>query len=432
MTLFTASTKLPRRSLLALIIVICAVSYQFSQHLIGTRISTPCLIQDLLQFWTRDANAFLNTHQGAANALIILNSLFGDLSILMLLGVTLWRASVRSFVPLFVFIFFRQALQLLITFPPMPGMIFHDPGFPSLFVNYASDTSFYFSAFVGTNILSALERSYWKIRWVNGVGVLIVLFVAITDILLRTHYTADLYTSMIVALFAFYFTQNLSARIDHYLQKFGKLTRPILILVLCGCLGAYLTAQHYINMKPLSSCGIVDAVQNFFYPINQWMTITPSIGNAFLIFMNAIQDAIFFYILIYTIWTRKLVLYITFALFLITRQTLQMLVHLPLPPHTIWHYPGFPSLFQNYNITDDLYFSGHTGTSLIFALHLAEYGRRWLTLTGFVTFAFMALFVIIMQIHYTMDVFSAILTVICISTLAHRWAPSVSRWLARI
>jgi hypothetical protein len=109
-----------------------------------------------------------------------------------------------------------------------------------------------------------------------------------------------------------------------------------------------------------------------------------------------------------------------------------MLIKLPLPPQLIWHYPGLPSLFQAYSISSDLFFSSHTGVSLIAAYELSYFKKRWLTILGFSAFVLEATSVIIMQIHYTMDVFTAIMTVTCLTDILFKISPPINRFLAKI
>jgi hypothetical protein len=100
---------------------------------------------------------------------------------------------------------------------------------------------------------------------------------------------------------------------------------------------------------------------------------------------------------------------------------------LPAPPNTIWHYPGFPSLLVTYGVSNDYFFSGHTAIAVLAVTEIARMGRRWLTALGVVIVLFEIATVLILRAHYTMDVFTGIVTglyaahlAVLISTTARR------------
>lgn len=100
---------------------------------------------------------------------------------------------------------------------------------------------------------------------------------------------------------------------------------------------------------------------------------------------------------------------------------------LPTPPGMIWHSPGFPSLLVTYGTTSDFFFSGHTAIAVYGATELARLGRRWLTAVGIAVAAVEAATVVVLRAHYTMEVFTGIVTALWISGVAARLAPPVDR-----
>ena len=92
------------------------------------------------------------------------------------------------------------------------------------------------------------------------------------------------------------------------------------------------------------------------------------------------------------------------------RQIMQALVALPSPPNAIWHYPGFPSLLVTYGVANDYFFSGHTAIAVLAATEMARVGKRWLTGLGVLIVVFEVLAVLVLRAHYTMDVFTGIVT----------------------
>jgi membrane-associated phospholipid phosphatase len=111
------------------------------------------------------------------------------------------------------------------------------------------------------------------------------------------------------------------------------------------------------------------------------------------------------------------------------RQIMQALCALPTPPHTVWHYPGFPSLFVTYGVANDYFFPGHTAIAVFAATQLARFGRRWLAALALVIALFEIATVLVLRAHYTMDVFTGIITALWVAVVSDRISPSVDRFL---
>jgi len=119
------------------------------------------------------------------------------------------------------------------------------------------------------------------------------------------------------------------------------------------------------------------------------------------------------------------------AIVLGLRQLVEALCALPSPDNIIWHYPGFPSLLVTYSVANDFFFSAHTAIAVFAATELARLGRRWLTLLAVVAVIFEAAAVLVLRAHYTMDVFTAIITALYAAYLAERLSPALDRMLGK-
>lgn len=423
----------PAWPLLFIILVAGAFIGGLTEHMIGERVPPDCKIGDLLQAWTAPLNSYVQSYHWLGDTLIIIYSLTGDAIVLTLIACAIVQSSIRPVLPLLVFMILRQTMQLLVSFPSDPGIVWHYPGFPSLFLNYSVKGDFYFSAYVGINILGALEfGEIFKRPWLRTLNFFGAALVAFIVIVLRSHYTTDIYTSAMTAVFAYLFTEEFIPPVDHFLKQLDKISHFLLVFLICFGIACIFTTQYFINQKPIPDCGITDLIQNLFLPFNQYLHTHEWVRHAILILMNFLLDCMFVFMFVDTIITRNIRPFLTYALFFTLRQTMQLFVSLPLPSGIIWEYPGFPSLLQNYHVSNDLYFSGHAGISLIAALEMSSFGKRWLTCLGFAIFAAEALLVIAMQIHYTMDVYTAIITVFCITDLSCHLAHPINRWLGKI
>jgi hypothetical protein len=436
MTIPSTDSSYPQKPAWPILFILIVAGLFFSlltEHWIGEQVPPTCHIGDAIQRLVSPLNAYVASKEAVANSLIILYSIFGDAIVLILIACAIVKSSIRPVLPLLVFMILRQTMQLLISFPVEPGLIWRYPGFPSLFLNYDISGDFYFSAYVGINILGALElyQIFGK-KWLVVVNLAVAFLIAFIDMVLRAHYTTDIYTSVITAVFAYLFTQPFVPPVDHFLKKLDKFSHFLLIFFICLGIATIFTAQYFIGKKAIPACGITDAIQTLLLPINTFLTGHATLGNACLIVMSFLLDCMFLFMIVDTIITRNIRPFLTYALFFTLRQTMQLLVALPIPPHIIWHYPGFPSLLQNYHISNDLYFSGHAGISLIAALEMSSFGKKWLTTLGFSVFLFESVMVIAMQIHYTMDVFTAIMTVFCITDLSCHLAHPINRFLSKI
>jgi hypothetical protein len=118
------------------------------------------------------------------------------------------------------------------------------------------------------------------------------------------------------------------------------------------------------------------------------------------------------------------------VLVLALRQLMQGLVALPAPPNAIWHYPGFPSLLVTYGVANDYFFSGHTAIAVLGATELVRLGRRWLTALAVMVVLLEIATVLILRAHYTMDVFTGIVTALYIAWLAERMSTRADNLLA--
>lgn len=178
------------------------VLWFWTQSLIGARSLPTGGIGDGLHALTNSANLYLHTHATAANALLIVSSLIIDLLGIFLLSAWIFRASARPFLALVIVLGLRQIMQALVALPAPPNAIWHYPGFPSLLVTYGVANDYFFSGHTAIAVLGATELARMGRRWLTTLGVLIVLFEVATVLVLRAHYTMDVFTGMVTGLYA--------------------------------------------------------------------------------------------------------------------------------------------------------------------------------------------------------------------------------------
>jgi len=209
-----------RRSRLVLRLVLTTVVlglWFWTQSLIGARTAPASGIGDGLHNWTAGLNAYFAQNAAAANALLIVSSALIDGLGLFLLARWLFGGSVRPFLGLFLLVALRQVLQALCALPPPPHMIWHYPGFPSLLVTYHVANDFFFSGHTAIAVFGALELARFRKSWLTGTAAMIVLFEIATVLVLRAHYTMDVFAGTVTALWVAHFSERVSPRIDRLL-----------------------------------------------------------------------------------------------------------------------------------------------------------------------------------------------------------------------
>ena len=72
----------------------------------------------------------------------------------------------------------------------------------------------------------------------------------------------------------------------------------------------------------------------------------------------------------------------------------------------------------------DYFFSGHTAIAVLAATELARGGKRWMIVAAVGMVLFEAAAVLILRAHYTMDVFTGLITGLYAAHLAERIAGS--------
>ena len=205
------------RSLLLRLMVtgIVLALWFWSQALIGSRTAPASGIGDAVHNLTAGLNSYFAQNIRAADALLILSSALIDAMGLFLLGRWLFGGSVRPFLGLFLLMTLRQLMQAICALPPPPHMIWHYPGFPSLLVTYHVANDFFFSGHTAIAVFGAIEVSRLRRNWLTVSAVLLVIFEVATVLVLRAHYTMDVFTGIVAALWI----ANLSGRISPHLDR---------------------------------------------------------------------------------------------------------------------------------------------------------------------------------------------------------------------
>jgi hypothetical protein len=189
-------------ALRATLIAASLAAWFFTQRLIGKRMAASGGIDDALHRLSATANAWLHRHPQAADALLIASSLWIDAATLFVLAWALLGPSFAPFWGLFGLFVARQACQAVVALPAPPGIIWRNPGFPSLFVTYAVGNDFFFSGHTALAVFGAIQLAATGSPALSALGTVMALAEIAVVIVLRAHWTLDVVAGAAAALAA--------------------------------------------------------------------------------------------------------------------------------------------------------------------------------------------------------------------------------------
>lgn len=208
--------------LLRVVVIAAGLGLWFwTQSLIGARPVTTGAggIGDAVHTWTAPWNGWLQSHAGAQNALLIASSGCIDALGLFLIAATIFGRSIRPFLGLILIFALRQVNQGLTSLVTPQGMIWHDPGIPSLLVTYGVGNDLFFSGHTALAVFGTLELARLGHAGLKLLAIAIALFEVTTVLVLRAHYTMDVYTGAVTALFVGLLAEKIAAPCDAWLGR---------------------------------------------------------------------------------------------------------------------------------------------------------------------------------------------------------------------
>lgn len=191
----------------------------WTQRLIGRKAASAEPVGDWLHERTGPLHAWLAARPGAANAALATTSLFIDLFGLYLIGATILGPTVRPFAALLMLFALRQACQGLCTLPAPRGMIWRDPGLPTLLVTYGVGNDFFFSGHTAIAVLGAMELGRAGPPWLGAAAALVALLEMAAVVVLRAHYFMDVFAAAFVAWGCEAAAGRLAPGIDAWLRR---------------------------------------------------------------------------------------------------------------------------------------------------------------------------------------------------------------------
>ena len=176
-------------------------------------------IGDVLHNLFAGLNFYFGQHASAANALLIVSSGFIDLFGLFLVAEWIFLGRSRAFLGLVLLLGMRQVMQALCALPAPPNMIWRYPGFPSLFVTYSVGNDYFFSGHTAIAVFGAIEVARLRYPWLTAFALTVVVFEVAAVLILRAHYTMDVFAGAVTALWVAALCESIGPRVDRLLHE---------------------------------------------------------------------------------------------------------------------------------------------------------------------------------------------------------------------
>jgi PAP2 superfamily C-terminal len=210
--------SVPGWALRAAFVAVGLAGWFWTQARIARRAFPEGRIGDRILDLTEPLNLRLWKHPRWADGLLIVTSAIIDLLGIFVVARAILGPSIRPFLGLALLFALRQICQGLCALPAPDRMIWRNPGFPSLLVTYGTSNDLFFSGHTAIAVYGSLELAHAGGPLFAALGVVIVLLEAATVLVLRAHYTMDVFTGAVTALWVWTAAAMLAPGLDAWLS----------------------------------------------------------------------------------------------------------------------------------------------------------------------------------------------------------------------
>src|SRR4051812_4681785 len=199
------------------LVVLGIIIWFWSQAVLGKRVpkvAHEVPLTDGIHVMTARLHQRYATNVAAGNRLLIASSLIIDLLGAYLIGSAIFGVSIRPYLGLAIVFALRQVCQMLCPLPAPAGMVWRYPGIPAVLVTYGTANDLFFSGHTAIAVYGAATLAgHWGGAGL-GLGLAIAIFEAVTVLVLRAHYTMDVFTGIICALWVYSLSGTLAPYVD--------------------------------------------------------------------------------------------------------------------------------------------------------------------------------------------------------------------------
>lgn len=202
-----------------LVVIAVALAVWFwTQRLIARACGGADGIGDGVHRLTAGWHRYFAENEKSANRALIVSSLCIDVLGLTLIAISVFGSSFAPFIGILIVFSLRQVSQLCCTLPPPPGIIWRNPGFPTLLVTYDVGNDFFFSGHTALAVLGAIEICQIAPWWLGLAAIVIALGEAVIVLILRAHYAMDVVTGALAAWFAADLASRVAPHVDLWMK----------------------------------------------------------------------------------------------------------------------------------------------------------------------------------------------------------------------
>lgn len=189
-----------------------------TQRWLGSRSTGGDGIEDGVHRLTARWHAWFHAHPAGADRALVISSLGIDLLGLFLILASVLGPTFAPFLGVLIVFSMRQVCQALCPLPPPPGMIWRDPGVPTLLVTYGVGNDLFFSGHTALAVLGAIEVCHLAPGWLGALAVLLAAGEVMIVLVLRAHYTLD----VVAGAFAAWFAADIAGRAAPWVDAWLK------------------------------------------------------------------------------------------------------------------------------------------------------------------------------------------------------------------
>jgi hypothetical protein len=205
------------------VIAISLGLWYWTQWLLSRRTGTTSgqesgAICDGIHQLTASINQRLLDNPRRADALLISSSLVIDLLGCYLLASAIFGSTIQPFLGLLMLFALRQICQAFCPLPPPVGMIWRKPGFPAMLVTYGTSNDLFFSGHTAIAVYGAAVIATTLGPAGIALGILIALFEMGAVLVLRAHYTMDVFAGAVTALYVHQLAMEWGPTVDQWIN----------------------------------------------------------------------------------------------------------------------------------------------------------------------------------------------------------------------
>ncbi|WII72565.1 phosphatase PAP2-related protein [Bdellovibrio sp. 22V] len=211
------------------------------------------------------------------------------------------------------------------------------------------------------------------------------------------------------------------------------MTIAIKIGMTVAAIGMWLFTQKLLGRRQMKfKDRIGDVIHMLTEKWSLYLNNSPRAANGLLISSSLVIDAVGIFLIVQTLFGDTVRPLLALLVLFTLRQINQAITVLPTPEGMIWRNPGVPSIFVTYDVSNDLFFSGHTALAVLGALEIAQLGGgMYMALACFIV-VFEIATVILLRAHWTMDVFAGAIAALWTHDVVSRVAPALDAWIASL